>query len=242
MTASVVARRHRPTYQTSPVVYCIMRRLGTWLMHALYDYRVSGAEHFPESGPVIIVVNHLHLLDPGAVMPAVSRKIVTLAADKYKRNPLLGTLLRMAGVIFVRRGEVDREALRSCLAVLDSGGVLAMAPEGTRSKTASMQRAKPGVAYIAERTDALLVPIAFWGVEKLGDWRRMRRPTCQVVIGEPFRLPRPPGKLTTDALQELADWIMVRIGLLLPPSYRGVYAERIAAVEAGQAPPPLESD
>jgi 1-acyl-sn-glycerol-3-phosphate acyltransferase len=240
MTASVVARRHRPTYQTSPAVYRVMRRLGIWLMHALYDYRVSGAENFPESGPVIIVVNHLHLLDPGAVMPAVPRKIVTLAADKYMRNPLLGLLLRMAGVVFVRRGEVDREALRGCLAVLQSGGVLAVAPEGTRSHTAAMQRAKPGVAYMATRTDALLVPIAFWGVEKLGEWKRLRRPTCNVVIGQPFRLPRPSGKLTTDALQELADSIMVRIGLLLPQSYRGVYAERIASVEAGQAPPPWE--
>lgn len=231
-------RRPRATYQTSPVVYRIMRWIIGGLMRLLYRYEVKGQENLPAHGPMILAVNHLHLFDPGAVMPAVPHKIVTLAADKYMHHPILGGLLRAAGVIFVRRGEVDRQALQACLDVLKRGWVLAVAPEGTRSKTGGLQRAKPGIAYLALRTNATIVPIAFWGVERIGDWKRLKRPSCHVVIGRPFRLPQPAGKATTDQLQELADAIMVRIGLMLPPSYRGVYAERIAAVEAGQSDEP----
>jgi len=236
MTVSAsVQRRLRTTYQTSPVVYQVMRWIFTGLMRLIYHYRVTGKENFPASGPVIIAVNHLHLFDPGAVMPVVRRKIVTLAADKWEQNWMLGTLLRLAGVIFVRRGEVDRVALRSCLDVLSSGGVLAVAPEGTRSRTGTLQRGKAGIAYLATRTNAAIVPIAFWGIERLGDWKRLRRPTCNVVVGRPFHLPQPKGKPTTDELQEMADSVMARIAAMLPPSYRGVYAERVAALEAGQS-------
>jgi 1-acyl-sn-glycerol-3-phosphate acyltransferase len=236
MTVSASVRRHlRATYQTSPVVYQIMKWVFTRIMHIVYDYRATGQENFPPSGPTIIAVNHLHLFDPGAVMPAVPRKIVTLAADKWERNWVLGTLLRLAGVIFVRRGEVDRVALRDCLSVLSEGGVLAVAPEGTRSRTAALQRAKAGIAYLATRTNAVVVPVAFWGVERIGDWKRLKRPTCNVVVGRPFRLPQIKGKPSTEELQQMADLIMIRTGMLLPPSYRGVYAERIAAIESGQS-------
>ncbi|MBM3187163.1 MAG: 1-acyl-sn-glycerol-3-phosphate acyltransferase, partial [Chloroflexi bacterium] len=110
-----------------------------------------------------------------------------------------------------------------------------IAPEGTRSRTGTMQRAKPGIAYLALRTNAVLVPVAHWGVEKLSDWKRLRRPTCRVVIGRPFRLPTIEGKPGTEELQALADLIMVEHGRLLPPEYRGVYADDIAAAEAGQS-------
>ncbi|MBC7236960.1 MAG: 1-acyl-sn-glycerol-3-phosphate acyltransferase, partial [Chloroflexi bacterium] len=230
MTATSSTRgRLRPSYKTSPVVYAVMRWIIGRLMHVLYRYEIQGQENFPPHGAVIVAVNHLHILDPAAVAPAVSRQIVTLAADKWQHNFLINLFLRLAGSIFVQRGEVDRKALRACFEVLENGGVLAIAPEGTRSKTGRLQRAKPGVAYLATRTDAVIVPVAFWGVEKLRQWLKLRRPRCQVIIGKPFRLLVPKGKLSTDDLQELADVVAVQIGRLLPEEYRGIYAERIAA-------------
>jgi 1-acyl-sn-glycerol-3-phosphate acyltransferase len=242
MTADVsVGRRpQRLRYETNPGMYRFLRRLFNALMHILYRYEIVDQANFPASGPVILVVNHLHLLDPLAVAPAVDRQIVTLAAEKYIPNILVGTLLRLAGVIFVHRGEVDREALRHCADVLSQGQVLAIAPEGTRSKTGAMQQGKPGIAYIAYRsmrtkaTHATIVPIAIYGDERLSDWLRLKRPSGKVVVGHPFRLPDIEGKPTTEKFQELADLVMVKIGLLLPPSYRGVYSERIAAIEAGE--------
>lgn len=224
----------RPSDCASPVIYRLMRWVFARLMHLLYRYEIVGQENVPREGPVILAVNHLHLFDPGAVMPAIPRMVVTLAAEKWETNPLLGTLLRGAGVIFVQRGEVDRYALRACLRVLNEGRVLAVAPEGTRSKTGAMQRAKPGIAYLALHTNAPILPVAIAGIEKLGEWKRLRRPTCRVTIGPAFRLPKPSGKPTTEHLQNLADLVMIRVGLDLPPAYRGVYTQEIASIEAGR--------
>jgi len=236
MTATArVKSRRRPTYETSPFVYRIMKCIFSGLMRTVFRYRASGQESFPSSGPVIVAVNHLHFVDPPAVMLAVPRKTVTLAANKWRRSPIVRSILRLAGVVFVRRGEVDRQALRGCLDVLAKGGVLGVAPEGTRSKTGALQRAKPGVAYLAFRSKAPIVPVAFWGTERLRDWVRLKRPTCRAVVGRPFRLPEFSEKPTTEELQHFADLIMIRVGLLLPASYRGVYAERCAAVERGES-------
>jgi 1-acyl-sn-glycerol-3-phosphate acyltransferase len=235
-TASKARRRLDPHFRTSPFVYGIMKWVVTRIMHLLYRYEVVGAENFALEGPAIVVVNHLHLLDPLAVAPISPRQIVTLAASKWRSNLLVGTVLRLAGVIFVRRGEVDREALRACQNVLSAGGMLAIAPEGTRSRTGQLQHAKAGVAYITMRTGATLLPVAVWGVEKLSMWFRFKRPTCYVAVGRPFRLSRPDGKITTDILREMADEVMIEIGRMLPSEYRGVYAETIAAVDAGESP------
>jgi len=113
--------------------------------------------------------------------------------------------------------------------------VLAMAPEGTRSRNGAMQRAKPGIAYLALRTDAVIVPVAISGTERLRDWLRLKRPILRVVMGAPFRLPQPEGKPSAAELQHLADLVMIRLGLELPESYRGYYADQIAAVESGKS-------
>jgi 1-acyl-sn-glycerol-3-phosphate acyltransferase len=130
---------------------------------------------------------------------------------------------------------VDRDALRAAFEVLKEGGVLAVAPEGTRSRVGSMQQAKPGLAYLATRANAAIVPMGFWGIEQLRDWKHLRRPNCRLVIGKPFCFPTSTERVSTDRLQELTDLAMIKIGLLIPSQYRGVYAERIAAVAEGRS-------
>ena len=236
MTAAVRAKRPlRKRFDTSPATYRALKAFGTWLVRFLYRYEITGIENIPEAGATILAINHLHLLDPFAVMPIVPRQIITLAASKWYHNLIVGSLLRLAGVIFVRRGEVDREALRQCLDVLRNDGMLAIAPEGTRSRTGSLQSAKAGIGYLAARSDALIVPVAIWGVEHLRDWLHLRKPTCYVAIGHPFRPERPEGKLSGEDLQQMADQVMVRIAELLPPEYRGVYTGRVAAGNAAAA-------
>lgn len=203
-------------------------------MRLVYRYRSRGQENLPDRGPAMLVVNHLHIFDPGAVVAAIPQQLVTLAAGKWRDHLVINTLLRIAGVIFVKRGEVDRQALRACLEVLESGGILAIAPEGTRSETGQLQRGKPGVAYLAAKADVPLIPVAHWGVENLSQWKRLHRPQCQVVIGEPFRLPPTEGRLTRERLQALADFVMVQIGKLLPEHYHGFYAEQIAQAKVLQ--------
>lgn len=235
MTASATAKRARASYETDPRMYRFLKWLLSTFMRLAYDYRVTGQENVPRGGPMILAVNHLHLFDPLATAPAVPRQIVTLAAAKWQGNALVGWFLRSAGSIFVRRGEVDRQALRACLEVLGKGEALAIAPEGTRSRVGALQRAKPGIAYLATRANAPIVPVAVWGVERFREWRHLRRPACHVAIGKPFRLPQVEDRPSTDTLQHYADLVMLRIGLQLPPEYRGVYAERVAAIERGES-------
>ena len=230
-----VPRLPRAKYEASPIIYQLMKWIITALVHFLYRYTVIGKENVPRHGPLIVAVNHLHMLDPGIVAPAIPRQIITLAAGKWKEHFAVRSFLQLAGVIYVRRGKVDRRALRACLDILHQGRVLALAPEGTRSRTGMLQRAKPGITYLATKAGAVILPVGFWGVEKIGQWKRFKRPQCHITIGRPFRLPRLPGERTADTLQDMADKVMLRIGLLLPEAYRGVYAKRIAAIEAGQS-------
>jgi 1-acyl-sn-glycerol-3-phosphate acyltransferase len=230
MVAAARAKRPlRKRFDTTPATYRAMKSFGTWLIHLLYRYEVSGLENLPETGATLIAVNHLHLLDPFAVVPLVPRQIVTLAASKWYNNLIVGSILRLAGVIFVRRGEVDREALRQCLDVLHSGGVLAIAPEGTRSRTGGLQEAKAGIGYLAARSDAVIVPVAIWGVERLRDWLHLRKPTATSPLAV-----LPPaasgGQGDLRHLQATASSDVAPCRAVAGPVSR-VYADRLAGAE-----------
>ena len=190
------------------------------------DWEIVGLENVPPDGPFISVSNHTHWLDPLLFLGSMPRRIWPLVADKWRRRPVIGQLMASAGAIFVLRGEVDRRALRQAMAVLEQGKVLGIAPEGTRSKTGTMQRGRGGAAYIACLMEVPLLPVGIIGVEKaLGELRRLRRPRVKVVIGRPFALPPLPNKASSRSkcLREHTTQIMHRIAELLPEEYQGLY-------------------
>ena len=108
-----------------------------------------------------------------------------------------------------------------------SGGIFAIAPEGMRSLTGQLQAGKTGVAYLATRTGVPIVPVAMWGTEAVfANFRRLRRTAVTFAVGEPFSLPVDP-RAKGAKLEEYTELIMRRLAALLPPEYRGVYAERV---------------
>jgi len=191
---------------------------------ALFSHlEVSGSENFPASGPLIIASNHLHWLDPPLVMALLPWRTAVLAAEKHERS-IPGLALRAAGAIFVQRGEVDRAALRASLAILKSGGILGIAPEGTRSKTGGLQEGKKGCAYLAYRTNATILPVVVWGVENVFPaLRRLQHASVHVAVGKPFHLPPAGGKPSSQDLTIATDLIMSKLAALLPEGYRGIY-------------------
>ncbi len=195
---------------------------------------VHGAEKVPTTGATLWTMNHLHWLDPPIGFAIVERPAAMFAADKWERRPVIGHLLRWSqSTIFVARGEVDRKALSQALEVLKAGALLAIAPEGTRSKTGALQQGREGPAYLASRTGAVIVPVGAYGQEKaVACWKRLRRPHIVVQVGEPFVLPGTPNKAKGPQLAAYTDEIMRRIAALLPPEYRGVYAEGAAPQSA----------
>ena len=121
------------------------------LLRVLSRLDVQGREEIPAHGAYILVTNHLHWLDSPVVAVILPHRAYVFAGEKWEKHWLLGPFFHSLGAIFVRRGEVDRQALRQALAVLQGGGVLGMAPEGTRSKTGGLQRGRTGAAYLAYR-------------------------------------------------------------------------------------------
>jgi 1-acyl-sn-glycerol-3-phosphate acyltransferase len=152
--------------------------------------------------------------------------LVGWAAEKYERQLIFGAILRAGGAVFIQRGQVDRRALNFAVETLKSGKAFGMAPEGTRSPHHSLIRAKTGVAFIADEAQVPIVPVGLTGTERPFDsWLRLRRPLLKARFGPPFRLPPLPAEGRTEALKQNTDEIMCRIAALLPPEYRGVYAD-----------------
>jgi 1-acyl-sn-glycerol-3-phosphate acyltransferase len=193
----------------------------------LVRLHAEGFEHLPPSGPYIIAANHLAFWDAPIIYALLGGPNLTgWAAEKYRYNPIWGTILRMGSGIFIERGAVDRDALSGAVAWLRQGKVFGVAPEGSRSKTGGLARGKSGVVYIAQQARAPIVPLAHFGTERVTrTWLRLRRPEVTVRIGPPFTLPPLASTERSTQLHEQADLVMCHIAALLPPEYRGVYAD-----------------
>lgn len=205
------------TYRTLRIIAFIITRLTTRL-------EIIGAENVPDEPPYLLVTNHLSALDIPVLSLLSPHPVRAFAASKHKSNLLFSTILEAAQAIWVRRGEVDRQALREALAVLERGEVLGVAPEGTRAaESHALQPGKAGAAYIATRANVSILPVGVAGTENIkGNLLRLRRTPVRVVVGEPFRLPEA-GHVRSKQLHKYTDLIMHCIAELLPPEYRGVY-------------------
>ena len=184
-------------------------------------------EQIPRRGPLILVANHIGSLEvPLLFVHLQPRRLIGLAKIETWDNRLMGWLFDLWEAIPIRRGEPDVEAIRRCLAVLDAGDILAVAPEGTRSRTGRLLRAQPGIAMLALRSGAPLLPIGHWGGEQLtSNLRRLRRTHFHVRVGRPFIVQTNGERVTAEVRQTIADEIMAQVAALMPERYRGAYAD-----------------
>ncbi|HUG34837.1 MAG TPA: lysophospholipid acyltransferase family protein [Anaerolineales bacterium] len=216
-----------------------MRFIVRFMMRLITDIEVHGIENVP-SGNLIGASNHLGRLDTAAMLCVIDREdLIMPVAEKYKNHPLFGAIGRSANAIWLNRFEADFSALREILARMEKGGLLVIAPEGTRSKTEAMQEAKPGVAFLASKSGYPVIPVAITGTEDravLENLKRFRRSKIVVKVGKLFKIDVPKGKGREQAMREAADEIMCRIGAMLPEKYRGFYTDhpRLKELLAGQ--------
>jgi 1-acyl-sn-glycerol-3-phosphate acyltransferase len=198
--------------------------------------RVDNAQlaRVPDQGPLIIVANHVNFLEVPLLYTHLQPRPVTgFAKAETWDNAALGALFDLGGAIPLRRGEADIAALRQALKALEVGQILAVAPEGTRSGHGRLQPGHPGVVFLALRSGAPLLPVAYYGGELF--WRnlpRLRRTDFHIVVGQPFYLDADGVKVTRQVRQQMVDEIMYQVAALLPPAYRGVYSDLEAATEA----------
>ncbi len=204
---------------------------------------VRGGERvYSQQGGFIIASNHIGRLDAILVYKFAGRQdIIMLVAEKYRQMPLARWFVRQLNAIWIDRFNADFSALRQALERLKKGGVLVLAPEGTRSPNAALQKAWPGAAYLAAKAGVPVVPVALVGCEDakfFPNLKHLRRTQVTAYAGEPFYLPPLPAKDRQAALEQYTDEIMCRIAALLPPSYRGYYANhpRLKELLSGKAP------
>ncbi len=188
--------------------------------------RVEGVEHVPVSGPGIIIINHIAFVDPIVAMGVLPRNIVPLAKVEAYHYPVFGIFPWLWEAIPVHRGEFDRQALRSAIQVLEAGEMVLVAPEGTRGP--ALRQGKEGVAFLAHRTGAPIVPVAIEGTEGfpiLPLSRRWRQPAAVVRFGRPFRFRAGLGRPNREGLRRMTDQAMCMLARMLPEGRRGVYAD-----------------
>lgn len=199
--------------------------LTRMLLFLLAHWRVRGRENMPEQGPLLIVANHINLADPPILAVSIRRKAMFMAKEELFRSRFSRFFMRNFGAFPVRRGQLDRGALRRAEQLLAQGSALIMFPEGQRSKNAQLQPAFAGSALVAVRSDVPILPVGISGTEKIkGRAWLFRRPRVTINIGHPFYLPAVNGKLTRAELAQLTNFMMEHIAELLPPEYRENYA------------------
>lgn len=185
-------------------------------------------DRVPKSETVIVVTNHLGRLDAILGFILIDRTdVIMMVAEKYENVGLWRWVGNNLNVIWINRFDADIHALRETTRRLKKGGIMAVAPEGTRSPTEALQQGKPGAAYLAAKTNTPLIPVVLTGTEDRIVRERLRhfkRLHITVRAGEPFTLPPMERKNRDAYLAEQTEEIMCRIAANLPEKYRGVYA------------------
>jgi 1-acyl-sn-glycerol-3-phosphate acyltransferase len=211
---------HRIFHKT----FCFTFRI---LFRLLSRIRVHGKENVPQTGGYIAAANHLSVIEVPLVYCIINREDVTgLVAKNHRKNIFFRVLIDLMGGIWLNREEIDTRALRSARDHLKSGGVLGIAPEGTRSQTGALLEAKTGVAFLADQAGVQILPVAVagtWQITK--EILQLKRPVIHVNFGKPFTLP-PVDRANRDHdLKQNTEEIMCQLAALLPPENRGVYAD-----------------
>ena len=191
-----------------------------------------GRENVPRHGPLIVVANHMGNSDIPLVTSTVGRYVFFMAKDTLFKGPVRNHVLRGLGAYPLKRNGNDPEALVWAMRQLDRDRCVGLFPEGGRSFEAQMQKASPGVAYLALKSQAPILPVAVWGSEKIRPLWRTLFAFCRfdVRIGQPFTLPHIEGTPSRAVLDHLTDNIMGRVAIMLPEQYRGYYSlERVRA-------------
>jgi 1-acyl-sn-glycerol-3-phosphate acyltransferase len=206
-----------PFYAIATYLLGLTLRVGT-------RFQVEGKENVPPFGPLLVVSNHMSYLDPPLLSVCIPRHITFLVKVGVYDNPIGFLFSRGWGAVPIERGGPrDLGAMKAALRALRQDRVIGLFPEGTRSR-GQLQEAKPGVALLAVRSQAPVLPVAITGTEKSRALQGvLSYPHITVRIGQPFTLPKVEGRLTSDHLRSLTEMIMGRIVAMLPPRYHGVY-------------------
>ena len=205
------------------VFYKLSQKTVTGLLRSVFRARVTGLDHFPKTGPVIVASNHLSFLDSIIISAMMPRRVAFLAKAEYVNTPgirgkAMKAFFETVDIIPVNRSDRSEslKALDIALEKLNEGKVFGIYPEGTRSRDGYLYRGKIGVAWLAHMTGAPVVPVGLIGTD------RLQKPGSNMVyphrftirVGEPMWFANTGEQMTGKQRRQTTNQIMDEIAQL----------------------------
>jgi 1-acyl-sn-glycerol-3-phosphate acyltransferase len=217
-------------------MYRVLHTVVPPIARAVWRPRVTGLEHLPRSGGVILASNHLSFADSVVIPVVMPRKVVFLAKSDYFEGPGVRGALTRAWFTGLGMLPVDRDDTKAAIASLDvalevlgRGEAFGIYPEGTRSRDGRLYRGRTGVAHLALTAGVPVVPVGLTGTERLQPVgaRLPRVVPVSVAFGAPIEVAgRLDGVPLGRARRLLTDEVMAAIGALSGQEPAGAYNER----------------
>lgn len=179
------------------IVYAVARAVFGFYFFTLKGLKCEGVENIPETGAVIVAPNHKSNFDPPVIGVCSPRVVHYMAKEELFKNPIFGAAIRYFGTFPVKRGAIDRAAIRQAVKELKNGEPLGIFPEGTRVHGDKIGRFHDGMASLALMTGTPILPVAVIGTEKLPK----KEGPLAVVFGKP--IPVEKGKATAEKIEEI---------------------------------------
>lgn len=216
------------------MLYWAIKVVLTPVLRVTYRVRVEGREHLPKRGPVILAANHRSFLDSIFLPLVIGRRMTFVAKAEYFDDRKTAWFFRGMGQIPIRRsgGSASEGALDAATGVLEDGGVFGIYPEGTRTRDGYTHRGHTGVARLARRTGAPIVPVGLVGTDQCQPTdKKLPRPFRTVVVR--FGTPIAPERYVENddglALRQITDEVMFEIVQLCGRyDYQDTYATKKA--------------
>ncbi len=216
------------------MLYWVIKGVLTPVLRGLYRIRIEGREHLPAQGPVILAANHRSFMDSIFLPLVIRRRVTFVAKAEYFDDKKTAWFFRGVGQIPIRRegGSASERALASATEVLETGGVFGIYPEGTRTRDGYLHRGHTGVARLALRTGAPIVPVGMIGTDEIQPTdKKMPRVmrTLTIRFGTPVTGARFEGKEHDRlVLRQITDEVMFEIQQLSGYEYVDTYATKQA--------------
>ena len=209
--------------RSTKVFYAIVRGLVVGICRSYLRLRVIGSENIPKEGAFVFAPTHRSTIDIPVASAATRRRMRFMGKDTIWKYKTIGKFMTGLGAFPVTRGTADLEALKRCIAILNSGEPLVMFPEGTRHYGPEVQPLFDGAAYVALKTGVSIVPAAIAGTEDVmrSGSKAIRFKKCRMVIGKPISAEVPGGgRASREQIAELTSKIQRELQLLLDEANR----------------------
>ncbi|ADQ14970.1 lysophospholipid acyltransferase family protein [Halanaerobium hydrogeniformans] len=185
-------------------LYKLISKIIYFIFRVFFRAKVSGQENLPQEGGVIIMSNHISLLDPPLIASVLNRPVHFMAKKELFENPILKVILYIADAFPVDRDSTDIKAVKKALNILKNDEVLGLFPEGTRGDESEVADLKDGSVMLAVRSRVPIVPVGIKNIKSKG--------RITINIGEAFTMEDFPKKHLSDQQQkEAAQYIKEKI-------------------------------